>query len=61
MSGQVNKNPTEWEVKSNIVDGVVSNPETVDVFTANNCTLSLESAVNIEGNLIVPVKSATAW
>jgi hypothetical protein len=61
MSGQYTKKPESWNVIGNICPGEVSEPQTVEVFTANNCTLTLEGAVNIDGNLIIPVKSATAW
>ena len=61
MSGQVNRNPTAWSVKGNIAPEEVSAPSVVDVFTVSNCTVELESAVPIDGNLLIPVKSTTDW
>jgi len=61
MSGQVNRSPVGFSVIGNMAPEEVSAPSTVAVFTANNCTLTLESAVNIDGHLLVPVKSVTNW
>ncbi|AIS32490.1 hypothetical protein BRM9_1679 [Methanobacterium formicicum] len=57
MSGQIERNPIKWHVKGNIAPQEVSNPTNEGVFTKNNCTLIVESAVVIDGNLIKPIKS----
>lgn len=54
-------NPIGWGVIGNIAPIEVSEPQTVDVFTANNCALSLESVVVVDGNLLIPVKATAAW
>lgn len=61
MSEQVNRNPTGWSVRGNIAPGEVSAPTVVDVFTVSNCTVELESATTVDGNLLIPVKSTTDW
>lgn len=57
MSGTVIQNPTTWSVDGNLIDGSVSEPETIDPFTALDCVVSLESAVLVDGVYLVPVKS----
>ena len=57
MSGQVKGTINKWNVKGNIAPEEVSNPSSVSVFSTENCQLSLESVINIDGHLIRPVKS----
>lgn len=59
MSETKTVHPTGWGVVGNIAPLEVSEPDTGDVFTANNCTLTVESAVIVDGVLIKPVKSTT--
>lgn len=61
MSGSKTLNPTVFEVKGNMVPVEVSNPTTISVFTVNNCTLTVESAVNVDGNMLKPIRSTPAW
>lgn len=59
MSEQENKNPESWKVDGNIAPEDVSYPSVVDVFTVSNCTVELEPATTVDGNLLIPVKSTT--
>lgn len=61
MSETKTVHPTEWGVVGNIAPIEVSEPDTGDVFTANNCTITVESAVNVDGNMLKPIRSTTAW
>lgn len=54
-------NPVGWSVKGNMIPGEVSNPQNVTPFTVNNCTLSLEGGIVIDGLLLIPVKSTPSF
>lgn len=61
MSGTDTKTPVTWKVIGNIAPVEVSEPSTTDVFTVTNCTLTLETGVLVDGNLLIPVKSTTSF
>jgi hypothetical protein len=61
MSGVITNNPTTWNVEGNLIPVEVSNPTGTEPFTENNCTVTLETAVTVDGNLLIPVKTVTDW
>lgn len=61
MVDVIEKNPDDFNVVGNIAPVEVSAPVSTDVFTKDHCTLSLESAVVVDGVLLIPVKSTAAW
>lgn len=61
MTGTIESNPTAWSVIGNIAPVGVSEHTTTDVFTVNNCTLTLESKVMVDGHNLTPVKSTPSF
>jgi hypothetical protein len=56
MSGQVNRSPTSWGVIGNIAPIELSYPTSTAVYSATDSTLTLETAVSIDGFLLKPLK-----